>query len=36
MLSDEGYVAALYAEASQGMEPGDEIFIAEFEYELED
>jgi hypothetical protein len=36
ILSQEAYVHNLYAEASEGMSPGDPIFIAEIEYGLEE
>lgn len=36
LMGEEAYVANLYAEASEGMSPGDQIFIAELEYDLDD
>lgn len=36
LLGEEAYVAGLYAEASEDMNPGDTLWIAELEYELTD
>ena len=36
VMAAEGEFYTLWKEATEDMEPGDDIFIAEIEYDLED